>query len=159
MPLKEFNAKLPGTTALYVLLTLMLMAWAGSAAAHPLEHMHTDPIAPVILGVTGILFFAILGRFAARKTGQPSVLGELIMGILLGNFAYLAGIDLILVLREGPAIFELGKLSIAGEPLDMAAFQTLGSDTAAQVLWVLQGPHGGQILKSPKPWMSSRDTV
>ena len=131
---------------LCVLLTLM-MAWAGTAAAHPLESMHTDPIAPVILGVTGILFFAILGRFAARKLGQPSVLGELIMGVVLGNLAYFIGIDLIMVLREGPAIFDLVNLSIAGEPLDMAAFQTLGSDTAAQVLWILQGPHGSQILQ------------
>ncbi|MDH3872069.1 MAG: hypothetical protein OEU44_07640, partial [Gammaproteobacteria bacterium] len=144
--MKQFNATQPGTTSLCVLLTL-LMAWAGPAAAHPFESMHSDPIAPVILGVTSILFFAILGRFAARKLGQPSVLGELIMGVLLGNLAYFIGIDLIMVLREGPAIFELEKLSIAGEPLDMAAFQTLGSDTAAQVLWVLQGPHGGQILQ------------
>ena len=30
---------------------------------------HTDPIAPVILGVTGILFFALVGRYAARKLG------------------------------------------------------------------------------------------
>jgi len=144
--MKQFNTSQPGTTRLCVLLTLM-MTWTGPAAAHPLTAMHTDPIAPVILGVTGILFFAILGRFAARKLGQPSVLGELIMGVVLGNLAYLIGIDLILVLREGPAIFELEKLSIAGTPLDLAAFQTLGSDTAAQVLWILQGPHGGQILQ------------
>ena len=144
--MKQFNTMQPGATMLCVLLTLM-MAWAGTAAAHPLESMHTDPIAPVILGVTGILFFAILGRFAARKLGQPSVLGELIMGVVLGNLAYFIGIDLIMVLREGPAIFDLVNLSIAGEPLDMAAFQTLGSDTAAQVLWILQGPHGSQILQ------------
>ena len=144
--MKQFNATQAGTTRLCVLLALM-MAWTSTAVAHPLDSMHTDPIAPVILGVTGILFFAILGRFAARKLGQPSVLGELIMGVVLGNLAYLIGFDLILVLREGTAIFELVTLSIAGEPLEMAAFQTLGSDTAAQVLWVLQGPHGTQILQ------------
>jgi len=26
--------------------------------------VHSDPIAPVIFGVTGILFFAVLGRFS-----------------------------------------------------------------------------------------------
>ncbi|MCH9004750.1 MAG: hypothetical protein IH838_05595 [Proteobacteria bacterium] len=31
-----------------------------------------DPIAPVIFGVTGILICAILGRYLARKIGQPS---------------------------------------------------------------------------------------
>jgi Kef-type K+ transport system membrane component KefB len=144
--MKQFSTIRSGTTAPAALLALLL-AWTGPAAAHPLQSMHTDPIAPVILGVTGILFFAILGRFAARKLGQPSVLGELIMGVVLGNLAYLIGFDLILVLREGAAIFELEKLAITGESLELAAFQTLGSDTAAQVLWVLQGPHGGQILQ------------
>lgn len=70
--MKQLNTSQPGTNRLCVLLTLM-MTWTGPAAAHPLTAMHTDPIAPVILGVTGILFFAILGRFAARKLGQPSV--------------------------------------------------------------------------------------
>ena len=46
-----------------------------------------DPIAPVILGVTTILAFAILGRMGARTLGQPTVLGELIMGIVLGSMA------------------------------------------------------------------------
>lgn len=45
---------------------------------------HGDPIAPVILGVTSILAFAVIGRVGARKLGQPTVLGELLMGILLG---------------------------------------------------------------------------
>ena len=111
------------------------------------EARHGDPIAPVILGVTGILFFAILGRFTARRLGQPSVLGELLMGVLLGNLAYFLNFDLIMVLREGPSIFELEKLAIAGESLDLAAFTTLSPETAAQVLWVLQGPDGGQILQ------------
>jgi Kef-type K+ transport system membrane component KefB len=144
--MKEHIIKHPRFTRTSVLLSLLL-AWSGPAAAHPFEALHTDPIAPVILGVTGILFFAILGRFAARKLDQPSVLGELIMGVVLGNLAYFVGIDLITVLREGPAIFELAKQAIAGESLEVAAFQTLGSDTAAHVLWILQGPHGGQILQ------------
>ncbi|MFQ5754617.1 MAG: hypothetical protein ACE5H7_00850 [Acidiferrobacterales bacterium] len=44
-----------------------------------MDGVRTDPIAPVILGVTGILFFAVLGRFAVRWFGQPSVLGELVI--------------------------------------------------------------------------------
>jgi Kef-type K+ transport system membrane component KefB len=126
---------------------LILLAITAPAAATPFSALHNDPIAPVILGVTGILFFAILGRFTARRFGQPSVLGELVMGVLLGNLAYYLNFDLIMVLREGPSIFELEKLAIAGESLDMAAFSILSSETAAQVLWVLQGPNGGQILQ------------
>jgi len=51
---------------------LMLLAASAPAAATPFSAMHNDPIAAVILGVTGILFFAILGRFTARRLGQPA---------------------------------------------------------------------------------------
>ena len=44
---------------------------------------HGDPIAPVIFGVTLILIAALVGRIIARRFRQPSVLGELIMGVLL----------------------------------------------------------------------------
>ncbi len=74
-------------------LVFTLLALPGLAFA---SGGHQDPIAPVILGVTGIMFFAILGRFAARKLGQPSVLGELVMGMLLGNVAYFFHFDLIM---------------------------------------------------------------
>ena len=42
---------------------------------------HNDPIAPVIFGVTLILVAALFGRYVARFFNQPSVLGELLMGI------------------------------------------------------------------------------
>lgn len=109
---------------------------------------HSDPIAPVILGVTGILFFAVLGRFAARKLGQPSVLGELLMGLVLGNLAYYFRLDLILVLREGPAIFAIVEQAFSnGHSLPEAAHLILQGDTAARVLAALQGPHGAQLLQ------------
>ncbi|MFA7386347.1 MAG: cation:proton antiporter [Thiohalobacteraceae bacterium] len=109
---------------------------------------HSDPIAPVILGVTGILFFAVLGRFAARKLGQPSVLGELLMGLLLGNLAYYFRLDLILVLREGPAIFAIVEQAFSnGHSLPQAAHLILQGDTATRVLAALQGPHGAQLLQ------------
>jgi Kef-type K+ transport system membrane component KefB len=82
---------------------------------------HADPIAPVILGVTSILFFAIIGRFIARYFGQPTVLGELFMGILIGNNAWYAGFDLITVLREGPLVLDVVNASIAGMTLAYAA--------------------------------------
>ena len=44
---------------------------------------HTDPVASVILGVTCIFFFAIIGRYVARRFDQPGVLGELLMGVLV----------------------------------------------------------------------------
>ena len=96
------------------LLTLPLMACAADAN-------HSDPVAPVILGVTAILVFAVIGRHFARRFGQPSVLGELIIGIALGNLVYLFGGDFILALREGTALFDIVDLSFSGQTLEQAA--------------------------------------
>ena len=89
---------------LCVLVCLLLLPAVASAVEFHISH--NDPVAPVILGVTGILFVALIGRFSARKLGFPSVIGELIMGIVVGNLAFYYQVDLIMVLREGPAIFE-----------------------------------------------------
>ena len=93
-----------------LLLTIVLT----SAVALASRNAHSDPIAPVLLGVTGVLFFALLGRFLARRLGQPTVLGELVIGILLGNVIYALGGDFILVLREGTALFDSVQMSLHG---------------------------------------------
>jgi Kef-type K+ transport system membrane component KefB len=109
--------------------------------------VHGDPIAPVILGVTSILAFAIVGRVGARKLGQPTVLGELIMGILLGNIAWYFGVDLIAVLREGPHVFELVHETLAGASVDEAAVHIFGVERGAEIARIITGPQGGQIIQ------------
>ncbi len=108
---------------------------------------HGDPIAPVILGVTSILLFAIIGRVAARRAGQPTVLGELIMGILLGNIAWYFGFDLIAILREGPQVFDVVNETLAGIPLYEAAVSNFGEDKGVEVARIMTGPHGGQVMQ------------
>lgn len=102
-------------------------------------------MAPVILGVTGIVFVAIIGRAVAMRFKQPSVLGELAIGLLLGNLGYLAGIDLLIVLREGPVIF--GWFNVAlGEPSVVDAPAVQSGALSPEVLAILQGPEGGPLL-------------
>ena len=108
---------------------------------------HGDPIAPVILGVTSILAFAVIGRVTARKLGQPTVLGELVMGIILGNVAWYLGFDLITVLREGPRVFDVVNLTLAGAPIEVVASSTFGTDTAPEIVRIITGPHGGQVMQ------------
>lgn len=127
------------------IITLVTLSLLGAAAAAHIGH--SDPVAPVILGVTGILVFAVLGRYLARRLGQPSVLGELVVGILLGNLVYLFGGDFILVLREGTALFDIVDLTLTGLTLDQAATQRIGdAQIAARMIAVMQGPYGGQLL-------------
>ncbi len=108
---------------------------------------HGDPIAPVILGVTSILFFAIVGLFVARRLGQPTVLGELLMGILLGNIAWYLGIDLITLLREGARIFEITNHVLTGVSVDEAATAIFGEASSAELTRIISGPHGAEVLQ------------
>lgn len=127
-----------------LLLPLMLvpgLGWALNSGGH------SDPIAPVILGVTGILFVAVLGRFLARRFNQPSVLGELLMGVMIGNLGYWLGSDFIEVLRQGPAIFDMVDLTLSGEPLEEAAVDALGSSEGARILAILSGPGGAALTQ------------
>ncbi len=124
----------------FFLLLISVPVWAASRG-------HADPIAPVILGVTGILFFAVLGKFAARRFNQPSVLGELLMGIVIGNVGYWFGNDFIEVLRQGPAIFEMVDYALSGEPLPSAAVHALGQNDSVTILNILQGPGGAALTQ------------
>lgn len=109
--------------------------------------IHGDPIAPVILGVTSILAFAIIGRVSAKKLRQPTVLGELLMGIALGNIAWYLGFDLIAVLREGPRVFDVVNEVLAGNDLNTASASIFGEVKGAEIAAIIESPHGGQVLQ------------
>lgn len=55
------------------------------AAAAP----HGDTLVPVVLALAVILAAAKLGGDLAQRIGQPSVLGELVIGVLVGNLSLL----------------------------------------------------------------------
>lgn len=52
---------------------------------------HSDPVAPVLVGIVIILLVAKVGGDLFERLGMPAVLGELTVGILLGNMAFLTG--------------------------------------------------------------------
>jgi Kef-type K+ transport system membrane component KefB len=99
----------------------------------------------VILGVTGIIFFAIVGRHLAQRFGQPSVLGELLIGVALGAAGYFFGVDLLIVLREGPVIFDL--LTVALNSQSAAAAEAEFGARAPEALQILRDPGGGVLLR------------
>lgn len=109
---------------------------------------HTDPIASVVLWVTLILFFGLIGRYLAKKLHQPGVLGELLMGIVVGNVLYFFGSPLVVVLREGSAIF-----SIMGDILNNMSLKEAVSTAVAnpyyatQVSHALSGSSGMELIK------------
>jgi len=53
---------------------------------------HADPLGRVLLALALVLLLAKLGGYVAERVGQPSVLGELVVGVILGNLG-VAGIE------------------------------------------------------------------
>ncbi len=91
-------------------LALATLAFAGSPALGSTSS-HSDPIASVVLLLALILFAAKVAGEVANRLGQPSVLGELLVGILLGNLGLLGfhGLD---ALKTDPAIDTFARLGV-----------------------------------------------
>lgn len=75
-------------------------------------HGHTDPIAPILLGIVIILAAAKIGGGIFEKIGQPSVLGELVLGIIIGNLAYFTGWEFFAPLRNHTFVDLLARLGV-----------------------------------------------
>ncbi|HEX2570838.1 MAG TPA: cation:proton antiporter [Polyangia bacterium] len=86
-------------------------AAAAAAASHAESGAHADPIAGVVLSLAIVLMSAKLGGSLAARIGQPAVLGELVIGMLLGNLG-LVGITGLEHLKTDPALDLLSRLGI-----------------------------------------------
>ncbi|HVR30890.1 MAG TPA: cation:proton antiporter [Thermoanaerobaculia bacterium] len=78
---------------------------------------HQSHVVPVLIGLVAILLGAKLGGELATRIGQPSVLGELVAGVVLGNLILL-GFDRFefIATNEGIAILaELGVILLLFE--------------------------------------------
>lgn len=107
-----------------------------------------DPVASLLLWVTVIFLSAIVGRILARCFAQPGVLGELLMGVLLGNLGYYFGSSLFIVLRDGSAVFEVLRELLTGLSLPQAVAHVIPNPKAAQdMLAALSGPDGIHLIK------------
>jgi Kef-type K+ transport system membrane component KefB len=73
---------------------------------------HEDPIAPILLGIVIILTAAKIGGGLFEKIGQPAVLGELVLGIIIGNLAYFTGWEFFAPLRNHTFVDLLARFGI-----------------------------------------------
>jgi Na+:H+ antiporter len=89
---------------------------------------HGDPVASLVLSLAIILIAAKLGGDLATRAGQPPVLGELVVGVILGNLTLLglsnleyikndAAIDMLSRLGVLILLFEVGLESTVGQML------------------------------------------
>src|SRR4051794_33815566 len=103
-----------------VLLFLLLFAPVLALAdTNPVHSGHTSTVLTELFALTTILLAAKLGGEVMARLGQPEVLGELCVGIVLGNlplvgieaFAFVKSDDVLTVLSELGVIlllFEVG---------------------------------------------------
>jgi Kef-type K+ transport system membrane component KefB len=75
----------------------------------PVAVSHVETLAPVVLALAVILAAAKLGGDAAERIGQPAVLGELVVGVLVGNLT-LVGVDWFQFITANTTIAVLAQL-------------------------------------------------
>ena len=88
-----------------------LTALAGAGTVAWAAGGHADPVVPVVFFLTLILLAAKLGGDLAARMGQPAVLGELAVGVLLGNLSHL-GITLFEPIKTHASIELLAGLGV-----------------------------------------------
>jgi Kef-type K+ transport system membrane component KefB len=123
-----------------------------------------DPIAPVLLALALILAGAKLGGDLAERLGQPAVLGELVIGILLGNLD-LAGvtwfravaadhtIDVLARLGVVLLLFEVGLESTVGDMLKVGGRSLLVAVLGVVTPWALGWGVGALLLPDRGPYV------
>lgn len=98
---------------------------------------HTDPIAPTLIALVMMAFAAAIGGRTMRRLGQAAVLGELLIGVLLGNIGYFYHQSSITIIREGETISTITKTALLKK--------VTVSEAAREVL--PPGPHADRIAE------------
>lgn len=135
---------------------LPLLASAGAPQA-------TDTVPTLLLTLAFVLVAAKLAGELFERLGQPAVLGELLVGILLGNLTLLGGPDLaslagnetVVVLAELGAVLLLFHVGLESTPREMLAVG--GRATLVAVVGVVTpmalGFGVGELLRPQESWM------
>lgn len=124
----------------FVLIFLSSLVWAQTPSIS-----HNDPSSAIIFWGTILLFFGILGRYIAKCLNQPGVLGELLMGVVLGNVFYASHIQLMVILRDSAAVFAVIQEMLQGMSLQQAIDQIIPEPQYAQhILAAMSGSNGQQ---------------
>ncbi len=78
------------------------------------ELSHADPVVPILIASIFITLGAALGGLMMKWIKQPSVLGELLVGLLAGNLGYYFGNPVLTVLREGDNLSRISAMALGG---------------------------------------------
>ena len=128
-----------------------MRAWIGvgiflllPAVVYAAGGAHGDPVAPVLIALVLISIGAALGGKWMRRLGQPAVLGELLIGVLVANAMYWWGEPVITVVREGETIMRIIEKSLTESVSAAEATRQILPDTpqTARLAEILSSPAG-----------------
>lgn len=125
------------------------------AAGQHDEHgaSHSDPFTFILLELGFIIGLAMVGRNLANRFGQPSVLGELVIGVIVGNIGYWLGAPFfVLVMHLGNLTPLFEQTWRSGQSVPDAARELFTSaelqegGVGAKLLSIVIGPGGPQLV-------------
>src|SRR6516164_2546389 len=108
---------------------------------------HSDPIVPVLLALVFLTLGAAIGGRLMTLIKQPSVLGELLVGMLAGNLGYWFCNQGLTVLREGDNLRKISDLALTtSATVAEAVYQVLPPENATRIAAALNAPHSLDYL-------------
>jgi Kef-type K+ transport system membrane component KefB len=109
----------------------------------------SDPVVPVLLTLVVLISGAALGGRLMTWMKQPAVLGELLVGVAVGNLAYFFGSPAMTVLREGETLRQIADLALSTSLNMSQAAQKLlpASEHSTRIAEILAGPQGIEYLR------------
>jgi Kef-type K+ transport system membrane component KefB len=118
------------------------------ASASPTTGSHDDPVAPILIALVLMSFAAAIGGRVMRRFEQAAVLGELLIGVLVGNLGYFYRQPGITIIREGDSISTIEQTALLQKmTVGEAARQILPAGPhTEQIAGILEGPRGLEVL-------------
>jgi Kef-type K+ transport system membrane component KefB len=119
----------------------------GHAAAE-----HVDPFSSILVELAVLISAALLGRWGAERIRQPAVLGELLIGVAIGNVGYWVGQPFFVMMMLGNAPPLFAEAWASGVALGDPAQQIFSPELLAPggpahgMLDILSGPAGSRLL-------------
>jgi Kef-type K+ transport system membrane component KefB len=124
---------------------------------------HVELFTVVLLGLACVTVIAMLGRWLAGLCDQPGVLGELIVGVVVGNIGYALGVSAFaLIMHMGDSEPVLTRVFTRNLTVEQAAAEVFTPQElarggrGAQVVALLTGPDApNNVVLGIGLWMAS----
>jgi Kef-type K+ transport system membrane component KefB len=115
---------------------------------------HQDPFSEVLITAAVVLIVALVGRGLAQRARQPAVLGELLIGVVVGNIGYWLAIPTFIVIMnfsDASELFE--QVWSSGRSVGAAAEEIFSrqdlapGEPVSELVEVLTGPDALSLVR------------